>query len=98
MLLLSPITWGHHCVGTLPALYLIFRTVIYYRSLPRWMLVPFGYVVLALFSNRFIIGKQLSLWLSGYSVVTWEIVAVLLLTLECRSFALRRSASLPAES
>jgi alpha-1,2-mannosyltransferase len=84
MLLLSPITWGHHCVGTLPALYLIFRTAFYYRSLPGWMLVPLGYVILALAFNRAIIGKQLSLLLSGYSVVTWEIVALLVLMLGCR--------------
>ena len=83
MLLLSPITWGHHCVGTLPALYLIFRTAFYYGSLPRWMLVPLGYVTLALAFNRAIIGKQLSLLLSGYSVVTWEILALLVLTLGC---------------
>jgi hypothetical protein len=91
MLLLSPITWGHHCVGALPALYLIFRTAFYYRSLPRWMLVPLGYVILALGFNRAIIGKQLSLLLSAYSVVTWEILALLVLTLGYRSLALSRA-------
>ena len=92
MLLLSPITWGHHCVGTLPALYLIFRTAFYYQSLPGWMLVPLGYVILALGFNRAIIGKQLSLWLSSYSVVTWQILALLVLTLGCRSWQARRRA------
>src|SRR5437868_5701065 len=86
MLLLSPITWGHHCVGTLPALYLVFRTAFYCGSLPGWMLVPLGYVILALGFNRAILGKQLSLLLSGYSVVTWEILALLVLTLGCRGF------------
>ena len=52
------------------------------------MLVPLGYIVLALGFNRAIIGKQLSLLLSGYSLVTWEIIALLLLALGCRSFAL----------
>ena len=91
MLLLSPITWGHHCVGTLPALYLIFRTAFYCGSLPGWMLVPLGYVILALGFNRAILGKQLSLLLSGYSVVTWEIVALLVLILGYRSRQARRS-------
>jgi len=91
MLLLSPITWGHHCVGTLPAFYLIFRTAFYYRTLPRWMFVPLGYVILALGFNRAIIGKQLSALVSGYSVVTWEVLALLVLTLGCRGFALRRA-------
>ena len=90
MLLLSPITWGHHCVGIFPASCLIVRTAFYYRSLPSWMLVPLGYIVLALGFNRAIIGKQLSLLLSSYSVVTWEIIALLLLALGCRSFALNR--------
>jgi len=91
MLLLSPVTWGHHCVGALPALYLISRTAFYYRRLPSWMLVPLGYVILALGFNRAIIGKQLSVLFSGYSVVTWEIMALLLLTLGCRSFILRQA-------
>ena len=91
MLLLSPITWGHHCVGTLPALYLIFRTAFYCGSLPGWMLVPLGYVILALAFNRAILGKQLSLLLSSYSVVSWEILALLILTLGCRSFILHRA-------
>src|SRR5438874_5614382 len=90
MLLLSPITWGHHCVGTLPALYLIFRTAFYYRGLPSWMFVPLGYVVLALAFNRAIVGKHGSALLSGYSVVTWEILALLLLTLGCRAWQATR--------
>ena len=55
------------------------------------MLVPLGYVILALGFNRAIIGKQLSALVSGYSVVTWEVLALLVLTLGCRGFALRRA-------
>lgn len=91
MLLLSPITWGHHCVGTLPAFYLLFRTVFSSRCFPRWMLVPFTCIVLALASNRVLIGRELSSLLSRYSVITWEVIALLILTLGCRNFALRQS-------
>jgi alpha-1,2-mannosyltransferase len=89
ILLLSPITWGHHCVGTVPALYLICATAFYFRGLPRWMLIPVGYILLTLVFNRAIVGAQVSLLMSGYSIVTWEILALLVLTLGCRSLVAR---------
>ena len=98
MLLLSPITWGHHCVGTLPALYLICATAFYYGGLPRWMLIPAGYVLLTLIFNRAIVGRHLSFVMTGYSIVTWEILALLVLTLGCRSLAVRRQAPVPTPS
>ncbi|HSV15799.1 MAG TPA: glycosyltransferase family 87 protein [Tepidisphaeraceae bacterium] len=88
ILLLSPITWGHHCVGTLPALVLIFLTGLSYRGLPRWMLVLVAYILLTLLLNRAFIGKDLSLLVSNFSPVTWEIVCLLALTLGCGALVL----------
>lgn len=89
ILLLSPITWGHHCVGTLPALLLIFTTAIYLRRLPTWMLPLLAYVVLSLALNRAFVGKRISLIMSSLSVVTWEIACLLILTLGYRSLMRR---------
>ena len=42
ILLLSPITWGQHCVGTLPVLYLIVRSHSSARRHPRWIYLTMG--------------------------------------------------------
>lgn len=78
ILLLSPITWGQHCVGVLPALYLLVRWPLAGRRLPAGAtvaLVAYALGVLAL--NRGVIGKDLTLWLNGLHLQTWTILGLL---------------------
>jgi hypothetical protein len=98
MLLLSPITWGQHAVGVLPALYLLSRQVVGRRKLPRglpmWAGVWVGSVVLLSYE---IVGRPNSLLLHGYSIITWNLVALLGMTLACRSRAMGDSAAVTGE-
>lgn len=84
-LLYSPITWGQHCVAAIPALYLLFRSIAAGRTLPRWMCWTLGGVVfVVLFANRSIIGRDLSLLLESYHLVTFSLVALLVVALGCQ--------------
>lgn len=82
ILLLSPITWGQHCVGVLPAMYLLFARRMTGRKfsaptrlwLAGWMLF-----VLALFGDA--VGPSLSQLLQSYHLETWCIIGLLAITL-----------------
>ncbi|HSI11041.1 MAG TPA: glycosyltransferase family 87 protein [Chthoniobacter sp.] len=85
MLLYSPITWGQHCVAVIPALYLLFRTIAVGHALPRWMYWTLGGVAfVVLFANRSIVGRDLSLLLESYHLVTFCLIALLVVVLGCQ--------------
>jgi len=77
MLLLSPITWGQHCVALLPAAYMIAALVILRDRLPVWIvsLLSF-YVLFCVLAGRDIVGRQLSLFLVSYHVTTFCILGL----------------------
>jgi len=78
ILLISPITWKQHCVGVLPALYLVSGQMATDPKIPRWVWPVMGlYTVLAVLMNREFLGKSLMGLLDSYEVKT---VAILLLT------------------
>ena len=78
MLLYSPITWGQHCVAVIPALYLIIRSFGSSRKQPLWTLCLLGIIaILLVIENRSIIGRDLSLLLESYHLVTWSLVVLL---------------------
>jgi len=88
ILLYSPITWGHHCVGTIPALYMIMRTAIYNGGLYPWMWSLLGfYTFFILLLNRSIVGKNLSYLLDSYHMHTWSVLALLIIVLAYHSQA-----------
>ena len=77
ILLYSPITWKQHCVGVLPALYLVCRHLAAGGPLPRAALGALaGYAVLVVLLDRALVGRDVSKLLDGYHVKT---VALLLL-------------------
>jgi hypothetical protein len=81
-LLYSPITWGQHCVAAIPAFFLIFRSVASGRKLPPWMLWTLGVVAfVVLFTNRSFVGRDFSLSLESYHLVTLSLVALLVIAL-----------------
>jgi hypothetical protein len=83
-LLYSPITWGQHCVAAISALYLLFRSIAAGRVLPRWMWWTLGgVVVVVLLANRSIVGRDFSLLLESYHLVTFSLVALLVVTVGC---------------
>ena len=82
ILLLSPLTWGQHCVGVIPAAYFLIREAFHRRSYLRSSLVVLGiYSVFILLLNRGLIGKQATYLLDSYYTTTWCLAAVLWLVL-----------------
>ena len=78
ILLLSPITWGQHCVGVLPAFYLLMRRTVSGKPLPRWawMLLA-GYVAGILLLNRTFLGKEWTYFLDSYRLTTLILLGML---------------------
>jgi alpha-1,2-mannosyltransferase len=85
ILLYSPITWKQHCVGVLPALFLICRSGFAGRPIPRWALGAVAvYALFALVLSREIIGQDLVKLLDSYRVKTIAIVLLMSALLGCR--------------
>jgi alpha-1,2-mannosyltransferase len=78
MLLLSPITWGQHCVAAWPALWLLTRELV---ERCRWKKCALIFAVLALLTNREFLGKPLSYLLASYHVTTLALLILLAITL-----------------
>ena len=84
MLLLSPITWGQHCVALLPACYFISALVVVRGGLPRWMMVlMLVYVIFVPLLSRDLVGHEFSLLLYSYHVETFSIVGLLAVVVGC---------------
>ncbi|MCH8828778.1 MAG: DUF2029 domain-containing protein [Planctomycetes bacterium] len=85
ILMYSPITWGQHCVGVLPAFYLLLRSAATgsrIRAWIRWYLA--GFLLLTLVLNREIVGQDISRLLDTYHVQTWCILGLVAVVLSCR--------------
>ncbi len=81
-LLYSPITWKQHCVSLLPALFLLTCCSLQWDRVSRWMWSAMTYyVVFALVLARDAVGRQFSILLESYHVVTWAILLVVILLL-----------------
>ncbi len=82
LLLLSPITWGQHCVGVLPAFYLMMRKTVAGKYLPAWTkAVVWAYIAGMLLLNREVIGKDLTYLLDSYRLPTLFLLALLAVAL-----------------
>jgi len=86
LLLLSPITWGQHCVGALPLLYVVLRKA---ASAGRMegasiaMLATWCIGILVL--NRALLGKANTALLESYGVTTWCLLGCLAVGIAHRS-------------
>jgi hypothetical protein len=98
LLLFSPITWRQHCVGVIPAFYLIAHAAMARGGLPRWMIRTLAaYVVLVLVLDRGVVGRELTLLLDSYSVTTWSLLALLAVALGGRAHAACEETSPPKD-
>jgi hypothetical protein len=83
MLLISPITWKQHCVAVIPAVYLLARTMIRERGLPRglatWLLA--GYVLLGMVIQRGTLGRETMALMDSYHIKTLALMCLLVLSL-----------------
>jgi alpha-1,2-mannosyltransferase len=85
ILLLSPITWGQHCVGVIPMLYLYLRAHACGISHARWMYRGMAaYAALTLGLNRAFIGKEMTWLLDSYRLPTWCLLVLLTVAVGCR--------------
>jgi len=78
MLLLSPITWGQHCVAAWPALWLLTRELV---ENGRWKKCTLLFAILTLLTNREFLGKPLSYLLASYHVTTLALLVLLAIML-----------------
>ncbi len=91
MLLLSPITWGQHCVGVLPICYLITRKYVSEGKLSRWMIgILAAYTGMILVLNRELIGQKLSWLLDSYHLHTWSLIGLLIIAVGCHRQASKK--------
>lgn len=82
MVLLSPITWGQHCVALIPAGFLIAALIVVREQVPRWVIALLVfYILFCSLLGRDLIGRKLSLLLVSYHITTFCIVGLLLIIL-----------------
>jgi hypothetical protein len=82
MLLLSPITWGQHCVALFPAFYLMMHRRVAGHPFPMWTkAVLWAYIAGILLLNREVIGKDLTYLLDSYRMPTLFLLGLLAATL-----------------
>jgi len=82
MVLLSPITWGQHCVALLPAGFQVAALIVVRERLPRWIIaLLLFYIFFCSLLGRDLIGRKLSLLLVSYHITTFCIVGLLLILL-----------------
>lgn len=92
ILLFSPLTWRQHCVGVLPALYLICRGGFAGHSIPKWIVgavIMYGFVNIGL--NREFLGKDLSRLLDSYHIKTLGIILLTIAALGYRKILVTSS-------
>lgn len=88
ILLLSPITWGQHCVGLLPAFYLLMRRRVSGKTLPNWTrAMIWMYMVGILLLNREFLGKELTYLVDSYRFPTLMFVGLLAVVVRVRDMA-----------
>jgi len=90
MAIISPIAWGQHCVVAFPALYLLVRA--WAAGDLQGPVMRFVLIIIAavfVFTTRFFLGKELSLLLESYHIVTWAMLALCALTLAAGRNAFR---------
>ncbi len=77
MLLISPITWGQHCVHILPACYLIGALAVKRGSLPVWVvtLIVF-YVLFGSLTGRDLLGRWLAMEVMRHHTTTFAILGL----------------------
>src|SRR5262249_14955640 len=84
-LLYSPITWGQHCVATLPALYLLIRGVASNSLKTPWAKgFLIGFALLFLLTTRMFLGKNTSFLIESYHLSTWALVALVVVLFASR--------------
>jgi alpha-1,2-mannosyltransferase len=99
ILLLSPITWSQHCVGVLPAFYLLMRRRVAGKSLPAWTrAVLWVFIVGMLVLNRELVGRDLSYLIQSYRLPTLCLLGVLAVMLRLRAMAAEECKELAWES
>ncbi len=95
ILLLSPITWGQHCVGVIPAIYLLVRQAISRQALPKFTGTVLGlYSLFILLFNRGFIGKQATYLLDSYYTTTWCLLGVLWLVMRSHAQEIQTTSQL----
>ncbi|MDF1744345.1 MAG: glycosyltransferase family 87 protein [Gimesia sp.] len=71
ILLYSPVTWGQHCVGIFPGIYLLTRSSVSHQQISTQLKTSIGvYVFVVLVLNRSFIGKHFTELIDTYHLPT----------------------------
>ena len=90
ILLYSPVTWKQHCVGVLPALYMMCRVALAGLPVPQPALYMVGaYTFLVVVLNRGVVGQDLTKLLDSYRLKTLAVLLLLAAVLMVRRSLLR---------
>jgi alpha-1,2-mannosyltransferase len=83
ILLYSPVTWGQHCVGIFPGMYLLVRCATSRQNFTRPLKIGIGlFVFLILILNRTFIGKFYSEVMSTYHIATFAFIGIIFFLLK----------------
>ena len=90
MLLYSPLTWGQHCVGVIPACFLIVRTWVRREQLPiRLNALVYCFLCATLLLNPTFLDKHVARAIETYRPETLAIIGLLVVVLACQARARR---------
>jgi alpha-1,2-mannosyltransferase len=85
ILLYSPLTWGQHCPGVLPALYFVFRAAFAGERLPRFVpSVLIAFFIMFCVLERGLLGLRLSGLLDAYHLRNFALLALFWASVRCR--------------
>ncbi len=94
ILLYSPLTWTHHCVGTLPALYFIFRAIYAGAEVPRWVnWILLGFFIIMIGLHQALLGRRLTSLREAYHLRNFALLGLFIAVLACH--AVRRGSPYP---
>lgn len=81
--LLSPLCWKQHLVVLIPAVYLVARWLLSGPSVTRGQVALIAFCSAAwLFSHRLVLGRELTLVLQSYHLMTWSALALVWLVMK----------------
>lgn len=86
LLVLSPITWGQHCVGIVPACLLVADRILRSERQAVWMWLLLGwFAVFSVILNRAIVGRSIDALLRSYHVETFALLGLLAVVMGWRA-------------
>lgn len=96
ILLYSPVTWGQHCVGIFPGIYLLIRSCMSKNEITKPLKIGIGiYAILVLVLNRTFIGKHFTELIDTYHFPTLAFAGIVVFLINRQRLANQSQRLLP---